>query len=264
MELKEDNLQLVITEQQLGVLTTNAKDIKRAVEESIKNYDPSNYTIDDIPSAKNDKAYLNKAASALNSKRIELERSFNKPFEEFKQTINETIALIKSASSKIDEIVKQKEQQEKDEKMAAIEMLFKTKNFDVVPLDRIFNPKWLNKTCKAKDIEDEMSTDIMNIKSNISAIEQMDSDSDALKQYYLECLDFSKTVAYGKRLKEERAIRESAKKADATVEVKPEKTVEVKEDDTVYERIIRVKGTRSQLESLASYMKEHGVEFHKA
>lgn len=43
------------------------------------------YNDENIDQAKKDKAALNKAAKALNAKRLEIEKEFMKPFREFKE-----------------------------------------------------------------------------------------------------------------------------------------------------------------------------------
>ena len=99
--MKEQDLQLVIQNKTLGSLKTNALEIKNTIIKSLPNYDVSNYNDDNIDQAKADKALLNNTAKVLNAKRLELEREFNAPFNEFKVIVNETISLINECSGKI-------------------------------------------------------------------------------------------------------------------------------------------------------------------
>lgn len=92
--LSDDSLELVVTEKTLGKLITNAQQIHDMVKESLPKYDVTNYNDDNIEQAKKDKAALNKAAKALNDKRIELEGEFNKPFLEFKAVISDICNLL--------------------------------------------------------------------------------------------------------------------------------------------------------------------------
>lgn len=84
VEIQEKDVQLGIDKLSLGTITTNIRQVKAFVEEMLPKYDISNYSTDDIPKCKADKALLNKAAKALNDKRIELEKEWSKPFDEFK------------------------------------------------------------------------------------------------------------------------------------------------------------------------------------
>lgn len=63
--LQEKDVQLVVSKETIGQLTTNIKEVKDRVEKALPMYDISNYSTDDIPKYKEDKALLNKAAKAL-------------------------------------------------------------------------------------------------------------------------------------------------------------------------------------------------------
>ena len=104
LAIQERDLELVVSEKTLGSLTTNAKQIRDIVMANLPKYDISNYTDDNIDQAKRDKASLNKAAKDLNSKRLEIEKEFMKPFGEFKEVVNETVKLIGECSAKIDTV----------------------------------------------------------------------------------------------------------------------------------------------------------------
>ena len=105
LAIQETDLELVVSEKTLGSLTTNAKQIRDIVMANLPKYDISNYTDDNIDQAKKDKAALNKAAKALNAKRLEIEKEFMKPFGEFKDVVTETVKLIGECSARIDTVV---------------------------------------------------------------------------------------------------------------------------------------------------------------
>ena len=157
--LQESQLELVVSEKTIGSLVTNAKAIKTLVEKQIELYDISNYSTDDIAKCKQDKALLNKAAKALNDKRISLEKEWNTPFDEFKTTVKETVDLIKSAATKIDSIIKQDDERAKEEKMAEIRKIAEKVGLPEVnvKLEKVMNPKWLNKSTSLKSIEKELA-----------------------------------------------------------------------------------------------------------
>ena len=92
-----------------------------------------NYNENNIDIAIKDRALLNKSAKALNSKRIELEKKFMEPFENFKSIIKETTDLIQEASSNIDSIVKAVEEKEKEKSDNNKIKIIKIKNSSSVP-----------------------------------------------------------------------------------------------------------------------------------
>lgn len=204
--LQEKDILLVVTQETIGQLTTNIKEIKTNVKRALPMYDISNYSADDIPKCKADKALLNKAAKALDDKRKELEKAWNKPFEEFKATSNETVKLIKDAVTLIDGVVKSDEERIKNEKRAEIEKLAKDMVLDDigVKLELIFDKKWLNKTTSMKTVEKDINAKLDTIKKDLDALRTFPEDYDVLAARYLENLNLQETIAYANSLKEQR------------------------------------------------------------
>ena len=201
--METNPLSLIIKEKTLGNLVTNAKDIKAYVEEKLKEYSVDNYAGDAKQAAK-DKAEINAAIKTLNDRRIALEKEWNIPFAEFKNIISETCDMMKTASGKLDVIVKAKEEEEKAQKKAQIIELWNGKNFNLVPLDRIFNVKWLNKTTKLAAVDAEIDTIIKNITGDLASLDAFGEDTATLKDLYLSTLDLQKTLNKGAELKANR------------------------------------------------------------
>lgn len=221
VKISDDSLQLVVTEKTLGKLTTNARQIRDMVKESLPKYDVSNYNDDNIDQAKKDKAALNKAAKALNDKRIELETEFNKPFEEFKLVVNEAVQLIKQCSCKIDDVVKANDQISRDTKMKEIQTIYRTFGSPVI-LDKIFDNRWLNKSVTLHKVEEEMTKKISEIKSQVDYLRNLANDDkatfEALKAQYLITLDLNRTLDYFNQLKRQKEQKESEEAMKKEVE----------------------------------------------
>ena len=217
--LQEKDVQLVVSKETIGQLTTNIKEVKARVEKALPMYDISNYSTDDIPKCKEDKALLNKAAKALDDKRKELEKVWNKPFEEFKTTCNDTCKLIKNAVSLIDGVIKEDENRTKKAKREEIEKLAEKCGVEIIgiKLDLIFDAKWLNKTTSMKSIEKAITEKVDNIKKDLETLKLFAEDYDALAARYKENLNLQETIAYANKLKEQRASSVSpSKKETAT------------------------------------------------
>lgn len=224
-ELQASQLELVVSEKTIGSLTTNAKQIRDLVVASLPRYDIANYSTDDIPKAKADKALLNKAAKTLNDKRIEFEREFMAPFGEFKEVVTETVKAIKEAVGKIDTVIKEDEDRAKSEKREAVEHLAEECGLEElgIHLNQIFNDKWLNKSTSLKSIEKEMRERIATITSDLETLKSFAEDYDVLVVRYKENLNLQETVRYANQLKEQ---REAAKNVEAA------KTVQQPEQPT--------------------------------
>ena len=239
--MENNPLALIVKEKTLGSLVTNANDIKKYVSEKLKEYSVDNYTGDAKQAAK-DKAEINNAIKTLNDRRIALEKEWNMPFQEFKGIITETIDMMKSASSKLDVIVKNEENKEKEEKRYKILGLWEAKKFNLITLDRIFNTRWLNKTYKLATIDVELDDIISRINGDLASLDAFGEDTAVLKDLYLSTLNLQATLNKGAELKanRERLIameaqkkaEEEAKKAAAAEKQKEvqESEVETSED----------------------------------
>lgn len=232
--METNPLSLIIKEKTLGNLVTNAKDIKAYVEEKLKEYSVDNYAGDAKQAAK-DKAEINAAIKTLNDRRIALEKEWNMPFAEFKNIISETCDMMKTASSKLDVIVKAREEEEKAQKKAQIIELWNGKNFNLVPLDRIFNAKWLNKTTKLAAVDAEIDTIIKNITGDLASLDAFGEDTAILKDLYLSTLNLQQTLNKGAELKANRerlAQLEAEKKAREEKEKAENETFGIQEEET--------------------------------
>jgi len=281
IEIQEKDLELIVSEKTLGSLTTNAIQIKELVEQALPNYDIANYNENNISLAKKDKAMLNNAAKALNSKRIEFEKEFLKPFTEFKEVVNETVKLISVCSGKIDLVIKQSEQKAKEEKKQIIVDYWKSKEFNLVSFDKIFDEKWLNKTSKEKNIKIEIDNIIEKINDDIATLEAVGEDVDLLKSLYLDTLNINNTIQYANTLKanrekakiesEQRVKHESKNNIQTNVNnpwlfENPEPTNEpssVVNQPELLTRAMKVWGTREQIIALGNFMNENGIRFEK-
>lgn len=278
MAVERNPLSLVVKEKTLGSLVTNARDIKSFVENKIKEYSVDDYQGDAKQAAK-DKAELNAAAKTLNDRRIALEKEWNMPFQEFKDIITETTNMIKTASGKLDAIVKAKECEEKELKRNEITELWNAKNFNLVSLDRVFNPKWLNKTYKIETVAADIDLIINGITKDLEALENFGEDTAILKDLYLSTLNLQTTLNKGAELKANRerlaALEAEKKAAEAqkqtetnqkqtdfaekknveTVEVKESPKVEpAKKTGTTY--VFNVYGNSNEVESVKAIAEE--------
>lgn len=219
---------LVVSELTIGTLITNAKEVHDSIIDFLETCDVENYK-GTVKDAATDKAKFNALAKKLNDERIRLEKVFLKPFVPFKEIISETTDAIKKISSGLDVIVKAKEKEEKEAKKAEIVEIWKTYDFSLVSLEKIFNEKWLNKTYKTKQIHDDIAHIIDRITDDLQSIEQFGEDTATLKELYLTNLDLQATLRRGAELRENRKRlaeeeEEEAKKAQikAQSETEPE------------------------------------------
>jgi hypothetical protein len=245
--------------------------------------------------AKKDRANLNKAEKNIAEKFASLKSAYEKPLETVEMNIKEIRNAIKKASGQVDAKVKAYEETQKAEKREEIQAYFDTKKFDLVPLDRIFDDKWLNKGTKLKDIREQIDTAIDTIYRDIEVLERIPEHGQIAKALYLETLDMGAALRRvdilkenAERLAREEAAREERKNlelvaSNAAGERQEERAVAREErvrslaDEAldieepavpvgpkIMEYTMRFRGTKEQLLELREYMTAQGIPYEKA
>ena len=276
MELQEKDFELIVQKQELGTLETNALTILEKVKGILPNYRAENYTEDTIDLAVKDRALLNNTSKLLNKQRIELEKKFMQPFENFKSIVRETTDLINEASSKIDEIVKDVENKAKDKKRTEIENIF-VKHIgelkQILTFEKIFNERWLNKTYKLELIEKEIEEKISTIRNDLLAIGNLNSKYEVeLKNDYLLNFNLSEVINKNNELmKKEELLKSQQENSTKVVEEKKienmEKMantkIEEKITDKVLTYVLKITGKTSQMKALRQFLETNEMPFEK-
>ncbi len=287
--IEAGELSLVVVEKKAGFLTTNIEALENFVMERLEEYKPENYQ-GDADAAKKDRAELNTAKKQIADERIRIMKELMKPFDEFIERCKGLEKNIDGASKALDEIVKIREQAEKEVKRAIIDEYWRIKEFELVTLDRVFDQKWLNKTVKIADVKKEIDSIIEKIIADLKTIEAFGVDVDTLKPLYLETLDLGVTIARGnamkanrERLEKEKAERAEREKKEALQEAQKELIQEEEkaqheslaetlasqatgtesESDPIESFRIEFTGKRSALFRLRQYMLSEGITYIK-
>ncbi|MDR2597246.1 MAG: DUF1351 domain-containing protein [Treponema sp.] len=225
MELAISEMEIsTISEQELETtfqrVIASHKDAIMSIKQSMddvdtvyKKYrDPNYIPIEEV--AKKDRAALNKAKDNIASQFKTLKEAYERPLENIELNIKQICNAIKNASANVDSAVKAYEEKQKAAKRKDIKSYFATKNFDLVPLDRIFDPRWTNKTKPMKEVRDELDEKISAIYRDVEVLEKIPEHGMAAKAFYLDCLDIGASLRQIETLKAnaERLIREQAER----------------------------------------------------
>ena len=205
MELKVNDYQLP------EAISFNFEELKTGIQAKTEQYTKLVYTEDNIKTAKEDRADLNRLKKALNDERIRRQKDYMKPFDAFKKQIDEIIAIIDKPVLSIDAQIKEYEQIKQDEKRAAIEEMFNDMQFpEFVKLDeKIFDPRWLNATASMKSIEESLLKTKEDIIRNCQTLAGLPTYSHEAVIYYQRTLDVTGALAKVRELTE---IEEAKKK----------------------------------------------------
>ena len=251
------NLQLVLKED-IEKLTPQAilfnyEELKAEINAQLTRYRGRIYSEDQTDEAKKDRATLNKFATNLNSFRIDLEKTYNKPFTEFKNRVSELITSVKEVAGEIDEGIKRYEAEKAEEKKASIKEYFDFAIGDYkdhVTFEQIFNEKWLNKSYKDTAIKEDIDQIVANINNALTAIRALNSSDEAyLISFYFRTLDLAAALTENARLQEDRKSVEVFTKKEESQPIAP-KTAQNGELTIRFE----ASGTPMQMKALKEFL----------
>ena len=248
----------------------NYEELKQEIAERAHDYEVVVYTDDQIKTAKEDRATLNKLKKTLNDERIRLEKEYMKPFNVFKEQVNEVISIIDKPIGIIDKQVKEYEETKKAEKRDQILRYMHTFKLPYeIKLDPFFSDKWLNSTVQIKTAYAEIDEKVSEIQDDLDALEELDEFQDLAIAYYQSTLDLRGSLNEVRRQKDLRAERERIEaerkaKQGAKQEVTPKEEVkeEVKEEEVEREWIsFKAHLSAEEAKALKAFFVSNGIEF---
>ncbi len=209
-------------EKQLIYIKDKDKLLTELAEQTAK-YNALVVTEDGIKAAKQDRAKLNKLKTLIDERRKEIKKECLKPYEDFEAEVKEVLELLDKPIENIDKQVAAFDEREKTEKKAELERFFRNNAgdlLDIVAFDRIFNPKWLNKTVTLLAATQEIVAKIEEIRNGLTAISQLNSKFELqVKAKYFETLNLAMALSENSRLEEaEKALA----KTDFSVKQAPQ------------------------------------------
>lgn len=147
---------------------------------SIQNYERLQQTVNDYANkfnnmvvtdatekdAKNIRAELRKVSAALDNRRKEIKKDFNRPYNDFAEKVNVLRASLDQAIIPIDRGLKELEEQQRQARLAGVQELIEemAPNYGVEPTEIEVDPTWLNKTISKKKIVDGIAGTMVSIK----------------------------------------------------------------------------------------------------
>lgn len=207
----------ITTTSKAGEISLNYDELRTLLIKEMEKYDYE-VTEDLIKEAKEDKAKINKFAAALDNRRKEIKKEYCIPLVQFEEQMKDLYAIAKDGYTKINNQLNAFEEARKEEKAMEIAQYWQSKNFTLVPLEAIYDAKWLNKTCNDWKEQIDMKIDQINQDLNIiNSFGVNDEEKEEIKGYYLDCLNIAQARSQFdaqkerreqlKKLQEQRAIQ---------------------------------------------------------
>lgn len=189
-------------------ITFNYEELRAELLSKVSVYETMVYTEDQVKEAKADRAALNRLKKALNDERIRQEKDYMQPFNTFKAQVGELVKIIDKSVSVVDKQVKEFEEQQKAEKLKAIEeywhsVLADNKVPEAVSFKQILDDKWLNASVSMKSIQGAIDGKLEQMAKDLAVIADLPSYSFEARECYMDTLDLAKAVSEAYRLQEQ-------------------------------------------------------------
>lgn len=167
--------------QQEGTVSCNFEEVEGYIKERLKEYDGAIFTEESKGYAKKELAKLRAEKKELNDNLRDAKKKYMAPWDAFEPKAKELINLFDEPITLIDGQVKAFEEDRIAQKKSLIEAIYTElvgDLADIIPLERIYNPKWENATMKEKAIREEVLAQATAARIALDTIHGMHSDAE--------------------------------------------------------------------------------------
>lgn len=261
----------------------NYEELKAALGNSLEKYEVLAYDESGVKEAKSDRAMLNKLRIAIDSERKSMKARCLAPYEDFERKVKELIGMVEKPINAIDGQIQKIDDEKKSKKKAEYQKFYEEGGADVaslVPFESIFQDKWLNSSTSQKAVEDVIKNTAKKIRSDLQTIDSFGGDM------ALQCIDiYLKTLNLSDALNEKTRLEELQKQIEQRAEAKTVSVPQARtqtlqmhspgKDEPGYREPVAVEptytlafrvvnATKSQLQALQSFLKDHNITFERA
>lgn len=259
----------------------NFEELKAELTERLQHYNTLVVTEEAIKEAKADLAKLRKLKDAIETRRKEVKRQCMAPYNAFETQVKELTALIDAPVAAINGQVKAFEEQEKAAKQHDIETLYEELVPDtikeIIPLNRILDPRWLNKSTTMKSIQEDIQTRVQRVNVDMTLLDLVDPKyKAAVRAKYIETLDITTAMNHRDKLVAADLAFQQREAERATfqppIQEKPpvtaqepdrEPTPTPKTEEKLYSLRLEFQITMNQANELKRYLETTGIQYTK-
>ena len=234
------NLVPVEVKKNIGTIEDNLDVVEASIRQKLAEYTQVVITKDSIQDGKELLADIRKEKKSLDDERKAIKKAWMKPYEAFEARAKKIIDLY---DEPVRLIHSQLEAYEEDRKAAKRNDIKKIYEFvvkenaelaDWLPLEKIYDTKWENATCKDKTIREAIEMAFSQIKVSISTIQSMQSawEEDALNvlkdtgSLPLAIEKINSLTKQAERIEEAKKAQEEASKAELEAKRAEDKVVD--------------------------------------
>lgn len=201
----DEQLDFSVEYQPTKIVINNQDKLERALKAYINKYSGLVVSEQTLPDDKKVKRELNSLKKQLNDKRIEIHKTFDQPYIDFKASIDGMLSQIDEVVNPIDEGISKFEEQQKQQRLEDVkaEIAEMAPNYNVKPDEIEIEDTWLNKslsrTKRTKAIADNMAFVAgkkQELANNILAVTKYADSKDIEPDGWVDQLRQGQDVSY--------------------------------------------------------------------
>lgn len=235
------------------------------------------FTNEQIKEAESERATINKAIKKISDYRKETISEFKKPIELFEQTAKETEQILKETSDYVDKQIKSYEEVQKEKRKVNAKKIYDAnieELKELIPFEKIFNEKWLNKGSWKDDntsslIQNEIIEIREKVRNGLKTIESLNSEFELeLKNTFLQDFSLENAILKNNQLIEQQKALLKSNEVKEEIKVKKteefiSKKVENEDLEPTITYTLKITGTMSQMKALRAFLETNEMDFEK-
>ena len=249
-------------------LISNAEAFVTASRELL--FNKYNYYVQDsnYAQAKNDRATINKFIDNIKAKRIETEKDFLAVFQPTKELLMQLEKDAKQLADGLGEGIKTVDNYEKEDKKNTILSFYEDIQVYEIPFEKVFDEKWLNKSCREHTWQSELTAKVEKIKKDVDYITDCKCEDEyVFLASYLETFDIPSAKArydayISSKHKSQSIIKDNGFEQSSSVGVTTTPAKEENRSEAISQAvqsevittIVELQGTKEELDALLAHI----------
>lgn len=275
---EQQTMQIIIENDGLNGIS-NYEPLKSWALEQVAAYKGLIVEEDGIASAKTDCAKLRKIAKNASDYRISIKKEHEAKIAKTMEQLKEITDIFNGAAADIDAQVKEFDEKRKEEKRSAIGKIYTDNIQDMeqfLPLQMVWNEKWLNKGYSLDAITKEIKEQVAAVEDGIKTIQLLGTKYESqMISAFLEAYNMNDALKKKAELEQIDAEMERRRKAKEEAEQRkaeeenreqeePKEQEEIPQfEEPKYRLAFEVYGTHEKLTALVDYLRASGMEYKR-
>lgn len=216
--IEEDETTDLAVSFEAGKITANFESLEDKIDKLLETYEgwtPLADNEEDVEQCKNHRVYLNGLANQIDERRKAYKKQFLAPLNEFETKANRLRDKVKTVADRMKAIENEADEDRKNRKKEALEdhyIAYAGILADVVPYEKIADPKWLNKQPVLEKAKLELEDKVESVANDWNALKELNIENyqDAELEFF-RTLNLGEAIAYAKQQLDDRRKLDDAK-----------------------------------------------------